>query len=322
MKRCGFSVTLLLFLAAVPGMDTAQADYKQAVAYYNQGNYQKAIQELKPDLDKAPEWEFGHRLLGLCYLNLNNNALAVSSLGRAAQLKSPAFATYYGLGQAYFNMQKYGESIAALNQAEPLAARERNPEAEKIKLYRIRGTAYYRSERYGDAADDLTGVLRGDPSDGAVHTMLGICYFHLNRIDEAIQTLEKANALKPGEGAAKALLGKAYFKKGVQALAGRNYPAALQSLMKAKSYDPQNGYIDYNLAEVYLFQKRYPEAEKSLAAASAHLPGNAGVYTRMGLVYEKQKKRDLSLKAYKKAYELNPSKELQEAMDRVGGSKK
>jgi tetratricopeptide (TPR) repeat protein len=304
----------LLLLLAVP---SAWADYKQAVVYYNQGNYNKAIQELKPDLEKNLEWEFGHRLLGLCYLNINNNALAVNSLARAAQLKSPAFATYYGLGQAYFNMQRYNDAVSALNQAEPLASKEKNPEAEKAKLYVIRGTAYYRLNKYGDAADDLTGVLRANQSDWTIFSMLGICYFNLNRVDEAIQALEKALSLKPGESATMDVLGKAYFKKGIQSLSGKQYPYAVQLLQKAKSYDAQNGYIDYNIAEAYLFQKKYPEAERALNSAAAQLPKNAGVFTRMGLIYEKQKKMDQALKAYQKAYELNPSKELKETLDRL-----
>jgi tetratricopeptide (TPR) repeat protein len=61
--------------------------------------------------------------------------------------------------------------------------------------------------------------------------------------------------------------------------------------------------------------------EKALMAVSTRLPDNAGVFTRLGLVYEKQSKRDLALKAYKKAYELNPSPELKEAVDRLSKKK-
>jgi len=308
----------MLLIVAVTARP-ARADYKQAVAYYSQGNFNKAIQEIRPDIDKSPDWEFGHRLLGLCYLGLNNNELAINSLSRAAELKSPAFSTYYGLGQAYFNMQRYGDSISAMERAEPLAAKESNPEAEKAKIYAIRGTAYYRTNRFNEAVNDLRNAIRNDSSDAALYAMLGFSYFNLNRIDEAIQTLEKALAMKPGETAVKDGLGKAWFKKGVQALSDKQYPAAAQSLLKAQTYDPNNGYINYNIAEAYLFQKRYAEAEKALNAASAQLPGNAGVYTRLGLVYEKQNKKDLALKAYNKAYELAPSAELKEAVTRAGG---
>ncbi|MDR1727358.1 MAG: tetratricopeptide repeat protein [Acidobacteriota bacterium] len=324
MRRHVFTYPLCLLLAAVATTASprpARADYKQAASYYSQGDYNRAIQELKPDLDKSPNWEFGHRLLGLCYLGVNNNALAVSSLSRAAELKSTAFSTYYGLGQAYFNMQRYSDAIASLNRAEPLAAKEGNPGAERARIQLIRGAAYYRSRRYADAVEDLQGAVRANASDWTLHSMLGISYFNLNRTDEAIPALERALALKPGEANAKDVLGKAYLKKGAQALSGKQYAAAVQALTKAKSYDPDNGYVDYNLAEAHLFQKQYPAAEKALLQASSRLPDNAGVFTRLGLVYEKQNKRDQALKAYKKAYELNPSPELKEAVDRFATKK-
>jgi tetratricopeptide (TPR) repeat protein len=317
-----FLLCALFALSVAMLQQPARADYKQAVAFYNQGQFAKAIQELKPDLDNSPDWEFGHRLLGLCYLNLNNNALAVSSLSRAAQLKSPAFATYYGLGQAYFNMQKYDSCISSLNQAEPLAAKEKNPESEKAKLNKLRGSAYYRMGQYSQAADNLTDALRVNQSDWADFSMLGISYFQLNRLDEAIQALEKALSMNPGEKVITDALGNAYLKKGTIALSGKQYPVVVQALLKAKGYLPRNGYISYNLAEAYLFQKRFADAEKSLNEAVSLLPNNSGVYTRMGLVCEKQKKWDLALKAYKKANDLNPSKELKEAIARINENMK
>jgi protein O-GlcNAc transferase len=300
----------------------AQADYKQAVIYYNQGHYDKAIQELKPDLDRNSEWEFGHRLLGLCYLNLRNNALAVSSLSRAVQLKSTAFSTYYGLAQAYFNMQKFDDCIAALNQGEAFVSKEKDPEKERASLYRLRGTAYYRMERFSEALNDLTNAIRINQSNWADFSMLGIAYFKLNRTDEAIQSLEKALSMKPGENTTTDVLAKAYLKKGASALAGKQYSAAVQALLKAESYDPKNGYIYFNLAESYLFEGNYSDAEKALNQAVALIPENRDIYERMGLVYEKQKKWDLALSAYKKAESIKSFKKTRESIERVLENKK
>jgi tetratricopeptide (TPR) repeat protein len=311
-----------LFLSVSGALRPALADFKQAVAYYSQGDYNRAIQELKPDIDKSPDWEFGHRLLGLCYLNINNNALAVSSLSRAVELKSTAFATYFGLGQAYFNMKRYNDAISALDRAEPLAAKEENPEAEKTKVNIVRGTAYYRTNNYSSAVNDLREAIRPGSSDWALYFMLGASLFNLNRTEEAIQILEKAVAMKPGEAAVGDILGKAYLKKGIQALSEKRYQEAVQALLKAKTHDSGNGYVNYNLAEAYLFEKRYGEAEKELTAASARLPENAEVFTRLGLVFERQNKNEQALNAYRKAYELVPSQELKETIDRVTGNMK
>jgi len=311
---------IFLFLSTAFTVRPALADYKQAVAYYERGDYNRAIQELKPDMDKSPDWEFGHRLLGLCYLSINNNALAVSSLSRAAELKSNAFATYFGLGQAYFNMKRYNEAVSALGMAEPLAAKEKNPESEKAKINVVRGAAYYLTNKFSEAVNDLQEAIRADSSDWSLFFMLGASYFNLNRTDEAIQILEKAVALKPGDASAGDVLGKAYLKKGVQALSEKRYQEAIKTLLRAKTYDSNNGYISYNLAEAYLFEKRYDEAEKELTAAGARLSDNAGVFTRLGLVYEKQDKHKQALSAYRKAYELDPSQELKETIDRVSGN--
>jgi tetratricopeptide (TPR) repeat protein len=317
------SLGILAFsLTAALLVGPAIADYKQAVAFYNQGKYEQAIQELKPDLEQNPNWEFGHRLLGLCYLNLNNNALAASSLSRAVQLDSTAFSTYYGLGQAYFNMQKFDNCIPALDRAVSLADKEKQPEIEKAKVHKLRGSAYYRMEKYSEAVSDLTNAIRVDPSDWADFSMLGASYFQLNRGDEAIEALEKALSMKPGQSATAELLGKVYFKKGIDALSSKQYSATVEALLKAKEFDPQNGYIYYNLAEAFRAQKKYSDAEKALIQAVDLMPQSSDVYRRMGLVYEMQKKWEPALKAYKKAEEINPSKSSKEAIERVENNMK
>ncbi len=315
-----FTVATVI-MALIP-VGPLKADYKQAVAYYNQGKYDKAIQELKPDLDQNPDWEFGHRLLGLSYLGLKNNALAVASLTRAVQLKSGAFSTYYGLGQAYFNLQKYDNCIAALNQGEPLAAKEKEPDKERAKLYKLRGTAYYRLGKYSEATNDLINALRINQSDWADFSMLGICYFNLNRNDEAIQTLEKALSMQPGHSATIDVLSKAWLKKGIAALSVKDYAEAIRSLVKATEYSPSNGYVYYNLGEAYLFEKKYADAEKAFVQAAELMPRSADVFGRLGLVYEKQKKWDAALAAYKKADEISPATWIKETIARVNENKK
>jgi tetratricopeptide (TPR) repeat protein len=318
------SLVFVLFPALAVGwvVQPVIADYKQAIAFYNQGRCKEAIQEIRPDLDQNPDWELGHRLLGLCYLNQKNYALAVSSLSRAVQLKSQAFSAYYGLGLAHFNMQKYDNCIAALNQGEPLASKEKEPDKDRAKLSKLRGSAYFRLNRYAEAANDLTMVLRFNQSDWADYSMLGLSHFSLNRTDEAIQALEKANSMKPGQVVVTETLAKAYLKKGVSALSAKQYGPAAQALLKAKDYDPKNGYVHYNLAEAYLFEKRYSEAEKALTMTLELLPNSMDAYVRLGLVYEKQKKWDPALNAYKKADTISPSKAINEAIARVTENKK
>jgi tetratricopeptide (TPR) repeat protein len=322
-KRTIALYALIFAITVVMASNTAWADYKQAVALYSRGQYDKAIQELKPDLDANPDWESGQRLLGLCYLNLKNNALAISALTRAVQLKSTAAATYLGLGQAYFNMQKYDECLQALNQGESLLANiKQEAEAQRYEFYRLRASANLHLQKSAEAVQDLTEALRTGKSDWTDFLQLGNAYFNLGRFDDAIQALQKASSMKPGQSSVADLLGKTYFKKGVQQLEAKQYAQAIDSFQKAKETNAQNGYVDYNIAEAHLFQKNYKDAEKSLNQAVTLLPRSAEVYQRLGLVLEKQKKWDQAITAYKKADEISPSKAVKEAINRVQEAKK
>jgi tetratricopeptide (TPR) repeat protein len=295
----------------------AKADYKQAVAYYNQGRYKDALLELKPDLDRNPDWEPGHRLVGLCYLNLKDYALAENSLKRAVQLKSPVFSTYLGLGKAYFYMKNYDRCISALSQGESMAK-----DAEKPGLYKFRGSAYFKAGRYSDAIGDLTNTLRASQQDWGDFFMLGTAYYKLNRVDEAIQALERALSMKPAEKTITDPLGVLYLKKGTDALSAKQYSAAMQALSKAKDLNPRDGYVYYNISEVYIFEKKYPEAEKVLNQAADLIPQSADVFAKLGFVCEKQKKWDQALNAYKKADDMASSKAIKDAITRVNENKK
>ncbi len=312
MKRTWILALLACAAAA------AAADYKQAVAYYKQGRYDRAIQELKPDLDANPDWEFGHRLMGLCYLNLKNNALAIASLTRAVQLKSTVFATYQGLAQANYNIGRFENCIQALDEG----ARYAKEPSDQYYLHYLRGSAYYRLEKFQEAAAELTEAVRLRPGDWTSLSQLGICYYNLERQDEAVEALQKALTLKPGHNVTAEFLGKAYFRKGVAALSAKRYPEAIDWFQKARDYMPDNGYVHYNIAEALLFQGKYPEAEKALNQALTLMPRSAEVFQRLGLVYEKQKKWDLAVNAYQKADEINPLPSLKEAIKRVNELRK
>ena len=311
------TIPILIIVIAVVGSPAA-ADYKQAVAYFQQGRFDKAIQEIMPDLDKNPDWEFGHRLVGICYLNLHNNALAISSFRRAVQLESKSFSTYQGLGQAFYNLERFDDCLSALEQAGQFAKESQ----DQYNLHHLRGSAYYRLERFEDAARELVAAIRIRASDWTDYSQLGISYYRLERYQEAVESLLKALALKPRHNVTMEYLSKAYFQQGTEELSKKGYDSAIELFDKARSYNPEYGYIYYNLAEAYLFKENYSEAEKALNQALDLMPRSAEVFQRLGLIYEKEKKWDLSVDAYQKANELNPSPALKEAIARVVELKK
>jgi tetratricopeptide (TPR) repeat protein len=96
----------------------------------------------------------------------------------------------------------------------------------------------------------------------------------------------------------------------------------VQALLKAKDFNPKDGYTFYNLGEAYQFQKNYAEAEKALNQAIVLMPKSPEAHWKLGYVYEKLKKWDPALNVYKKADEISPSKATKEAIARVTENKK
>ncbi len=308
--------SFLLLVAVLFENAYLQADYKLAVAYYNQGNFQKSIDELKPDLDANPNWEFGHRLTGLCHLALKHNSLAIQFLSRAVELKSTTVSTYLGLGQAYFQLDQFGKCIEVLNRGESLAK-----DAEKAKLYRLRGFAYSRSHKYPEAVSDLQAALQSRNGDWSEYAELGSAYYRLDRYEDAIQALSKVMSLKPDHAASAEMLGKCYFKKGYTALSTQQFPLAVELFRKTLELNPKDAYAHFNMAEALLFLKKYPEAEKALQSAITLNPQSMEAHVRLGLVYEKQKKWTQALQAYKKAKQIKPSPAVEESIKRLQSMK-
>ena len=313
MKNVRVSVWVAVAVCVLFAASPARADYIKALQYYKQGQFDKALQELKPDLDKSPDWEPGHRLAGFCYLNLKNNALAISEFARAVQLKSKEFATYRGLALAYLNSDKPDNCIQSLQQGEQFA----NKPDDLYELHHVRGAAHFLQQKYDQVIDDLTAAIRIKATDWGDYYRLGVSYYNLNRYDEALQALLKALSIKPSDSLTTGYLGKIYLKQGASALSSKQYSQALDLLAKAGTYTPNDGYVHYNTGEAYLFLNKYSEAEKAYTQALSLLSNNADVLQRLGLVYERQKKWDQALNAYQKAYELTSLPSLKDDITRM-----
>lgn len=310
-------VTLVLLLVFLT-QGYLKADWKQAVAYYNQGKYEKAIEEIKPVVEANPTWETGHRILGLSYLNLKRYEQAESSLARAVQLKSTAFSVYLGLAEVYAKLEKFNKVPEVLTAGEPYA---KSPSSEQMySLRHLRGSAYFRQKRYSEAARDLAEAVKLKPNDFSDLYQLGASYYFAGRYNDAITILSKADAMKPGDTTLHSLLANSYQKQGAADLKSKQYAKAVSDLTKAAEYNQKDGAIYYNLGTAYIFLNKYDEAEKALMRARELLPNNPDILDRLGFIYEKRKQYAKALDTYQKAYQLKRDPQIKASIDRVTGA--
>ncbi|MBI1746563.1 MAG: tetratricopeptide repeat protein [Acidobacteria bacterium] len=290
------------------------AEYQQAIIYYGRGMYEKAIQEIKPEVEAHPnDWEPGHRILGLCYVKTKKYPQAIAALSKAVQLKSPVFSTYMGLAIAYWESNQASRVAGVLTEGERLA----KSNDERYELFHWRGSANYRQKQYAAAIKDLTEALRLRQGDVSDYSQLGLAHYYANHYDDAITTLTKALSMKAGDTSLQEALTRSYQKRGAAHLKDKHYARAVEDLSKAISYNSKDGSTYYNLGLSQLFLNQYDQAESSFTRAAELLSGNADPYQQLGYVYEKRKQYDKALDAYKKAYGLNKSPGLKASIARV-----
>lgn len=307
MKRSVLFAALLATAAAA-----AHADYKQAVVYYNQGKFEKAAQEIKPDVEANPNWEPGHRILGLSYLGAKDYQRAAASLSRAVELKSTAPSVYLGLAEAYFNLNRYANVVSVLEAGEKYL----RSNAEKATLYRLRGSAQYRLRRYNEAIEDLSAALRLSEGGFADYFQLGVAYFFTDRYDQAFAAFEKALQLKPGDKSVSEFMSRLYERRGIAALKNRQYARAAEDLTRAIASNP-SGPLYYNLGVAQLSLNKYDDAEKALLRAAELMPDNFDALYRLGFIYEKRKQYQKAINYYKRAYNLSKDPKIKQSIDRA-----
>ena len=100
---------------------------------------------------------------------------------------------------------------------------------------------------------------------------------------------------------------RSHNKEGNEHYRDKNYQQALVSYLKAQKEEPENPYLDYNIANVYYQQQHYTNAlahyEKALY--NGDIPLQAQTYYNQGNCHFKLQQYDKAVLAYKKALELN-----------------
>ena len=265
--------------------------YLQGIAYYHADDHVKAVEKLKPVVDKLVENEVEHQeavqVLGLSLYLAGRLAESVPYLEQTRAWAAENVQLAYILGNAYLLTQKpalgrasfarlFGvppESAAAhllaaqmmvrlelgeMADAELQKAIEKDPRIPQAH-YLLGQAAIFRGQ-LDLARTLLEKELELSPGHAMALYRLGDAYTRGARWDEAIVALQKSIWLSPYFSGPYILLGKAYMKKGQAA-------TAEGMLRRAVEYDPNNKAAHYLLGQLLRQAGRMDEAQKELAIA-------------------------------------------------------
>ncbi|HEY71936.1 MAG: hypothetical protein B6I35_05605 [Anaerolineaceae bacterium 4572_32.2] len=221
--------------AATP-IPSAKDHMDQGMEYIEQGQYEKAIAELKKAIELEPDNSDAHRNLGTVYGELNQWEEAAAAYEQAIEL-DPDFGEAYGdLVGAYFYLERIPEAIEAGEKAIELAP-------DYATAHNNLGAVYANQGDLAAAIAEWEKAVELDPSDPMPHNNLGLVYNRQDEFDMAIVEYKEAIELDPDYALAHFNLGLLYAQQGVADNAVIEFETYLQLRPDAPDREKVEGWI-------------------------------------------------------------------------------
>jgi tetratricopeptide (TPR) repeat protein len=197
------------------------------------------------------------------------------------------------VGRAEHSLLQYktGEARSALS---PVADQADTNPAVSVALGRV----LEQEKKYGDAADRLHKAADLAPADPAPYVYLGETYLH-SRSGDPDSAFRKAADLAQGTG-------NDYYL-GVAQQRLHQFDQAISTLQRARSNDPGNALIPYQIGVTRVFQENWSDAVDQLSKALDMDSGLAYAYYYRGLAAEKIGRKDLLVNDMERFVTLAPN---------------
>lgn len=263
---------------------------EEGKTYYNNGEYDKAIEIFKKAVELNPNDDDSWRLLGNSYNRNGQIEEAIKYYLKAAELNPDDSRNWFNLGISYSNNEQYKEAINSF-----LKVVELNPD-DSYNWYSL-GNSYIKNEQVEDAIKSLLKATELNSNDYQSWLDLGISYIHNEQYEEAIEPLLKAIELNPNNAGDLSLLGLVYKLNG-------QYEEAIKYLSKAKELNPDGFNNWYELGEVYLYNGQFQEAIETLLKA-VELNPDEDIWRLLGMSYRLNEQYEEAMNSFIEATKLN-----------------
>jgi tetratricopeptide (TPR) repeat protein len=172
-----------------------------------------------------------------------------------------------------------------------------HPDPSKVRRFED----YIRRQQYKEVEPLVIDYLVDHPNSWWAHYVLGYARFGQRRIGDSIASVAKSLELNGNNPDAHRLLGRSLM------IIGR-YDVARAELELAAKLRPQWAEVRYDLGKVHSASDNYALARRELELAVRLNPEYMEAYESLGFVLEALSEEDAALANYKKAAEINESR--------------
>ena len=98
-------------------LEPRQSDIDFVIAFFTNGQFQKALSEALRLLKNYPQNALLHNITGACYMELGKFESAIKSYNLAISFKSDYAKAYYNLGAAFHEVNQFKDSIESFKKS-------------------------------------------------------------------------------------------------------------------------------------------------------------------------------------------------------------
>ena len=330
-------VTSLFRQAIQKDPDFWEAYYNLGIVYFNEENYNKALEQFDKVIKALPNFSKPYYGRGLIYLKQGRYDLALKDFERVKELNPNDYKAYYYIGRVLRKQKKFKEAEKSLKKATEI-----NPDF--APSFFEWGNVYYDKKNYRKAIEYYRSAAELNPDNYEYHLRLGDCYYRSQVFYSALNELNKSIELQADNPYAYFLKGLTIYKQAVieelisaflELLDSKNNGSADLVSVKGRRHnrnslrmDPikkKQVYLDmaiaftnavkykpdfkeaiFNLALTHQEMKNYDLAEKYYILVLTLDDSLLRVYLKLAELYTETGKKDLALEQYRKIFYLNP----------------
>ncbi|MEH2242265.1 tetratricopeptide repeat protein [Nostoc sp.] len=217
---------------------------------------------------------------------------SVAALQQAIKLKPDFYEAYFALGLAEYAQKKYPQALVAYEQAIKI-----NRDSDKVWSYKY-GILFY-LQKYPEALVAIDKAIEYNSSDVGFYLQRSVVLNKLKRYPEALVAVTKAIEMKP--------LFLGYNIRVLIRYRLKDYQAVLADLNQAIKLQPDDADSYSTRGDVYLELKNYQAALADFNQAIQLQPDGAVNYNLRGIVYSELKNyQEAALADYNQAIKLQP----------------
>lgn len=317
-------VVVIVFTSAIYFYGFYNADFKRALACYEQGNYSCAIENYTKSIEGSPAYAAAYVGRGWSYLKQGNYSKAIEDCDKGVNLQADFAEALTCRGTAYSLVQNYQAAFPDCNKAielkpdyaEPYICRgvayslqrqyeqaikdcdrgiELKPDAPSA--YLTRGKILAESGNNGQAVRDFSKAIELDPNYVDAYEERGSLYALIGNFAQSLKDLDEAIRLNPKDGGA-------YTKRGDANVLRGNHKEAIQDYTKAIQAQPD--YVDayFKRGDTLRSDGKNNEAITDYDSAMTLRPGYARALYNRGLAYYQKGDYGQATKDYEAAIKI------------------